>query len=41
VLVDGNGRVVEKVIGARQWDGPEALQLIRRVFRNPQIAPGR
>jgi thiol-disulfide isomerase/thioredoxin len=41
VLVDGNGRVVEKVIGARQWDGPEALQLIRKAFRNPQIAPGR
>jgi thiol-disulfide isomerase/thioredoxin len=33
VLVDANGRVVEKVYGARQWDGPEALALINKAFR--------
>ncbi len=32
VLVDARGRVVEKVHGSRQWDGPEALQLIGRAF---------
>lgn len=33
VLVDANGRVLEKVYGAREWDGPEAVQLIERSFR--------
>ncbi len=33
VLVDANGRVLEKIYGARQWDGSEALQLIDKVFR--------
>jgi thiol-disulfide isomerase/thioredoxin len=41
VLVDANGRVVEKVYGAKQWDGPEALALIARAFRNPKIAGAR
>src|SRR6202795_540895 len=33
VLVDANGRILEKVYGAREWDAPEALQLIDRTFR--------
>ena len=33
VLVDAQGKVLEKVIGAKQWDGPEAVQLITRVFK--------
>jgi thiol-disulfide isomerase/thioredoxin len=33
VLVDARGRVIEKVYGAREWDGPEALALIGRAFR--------
>jgi hypothetical protein len=33
--VDANGRVVEKVYGARQWDSPEALGVIRKAFRLP------
>ena len=41
VLVDANGRVLEKVYGAKHWDGPEALALIARVFRNPKIAGSR
>jgi thiol-disulfide isomerase/thioredoxin len=41
VLVDANGRVLEKVYGAKHWDGPEALALIARVFRNPKIAATR
>jgi thiol-disulfide isomerase/thioredoxin len=32
VLVGADGRVSEKVYGARQWDGPEALKLIERAF---------
>lgn len=33
VLVDASGRVVEKVYGARQWDGPEARALIDKAFQ--------
>jgi hypothetical protein len=32
VLVDAEGRVREKIYGARQWDSPESLMLIRRTF---------
>jgi thiol-disulfide isomerase/thioredoxin len=33
VLVDADGRVLAKIYGARQWDGPEALRLIDEAFR--------
>jgi len=33
VLVDAAGRVVDKIYGAREWDSPESLQLIRKAFR--------
>ena len=33
VLVDADGRVVDKIYGARAWDSPESLQLIRAAFR--------
>jgi thiol-disulfide isomerase/thioredoxin len=33
VLVDADGRVLDKVYGARQWDAPESLRLIARAFR--------
>lgn len=33
VLVDAQGRVLRKVRGAREWDGAEAVELIRRTFR--------
>jgi thiol-disulfide isomerase/thioredoxin len=32
VLVDSKGRVIDKIYGARQWDGPEALALIGSAF---------
>jgi thiol-disulfide isomerase/thioredoxin len=32
VLVDADGRVLEKVYGARQWDGAAALRLIDATF---------
>ena len=32
VLVDSDGRLVEKIYGAREWDSPESLQLIRSAF---------
>jgi len=34
VLVDAQGRVVDKIYGAKEWDGPEALRLIDRAFRS-------
>jgi thiol-disulfide isomerase/thioredoxin len=36
VLVDADGRVIEKVYGAREWDGPDALKLIDDSFGDPQ-----
>jgi thiol-disulfide isomerase/thioredoxin len=35
VLVDARGRVVNKIYGAREWDSPEALTLIRQAFAAP------
>jgi thiol-disulfide isomerase/thioredoxin len=32
VLVDANGRVLQRVYGARQWDGADALRLIDDTF---------
>ncbi len=32
VLVDSNGRVLDKIYGAREWDSPQSLQLIARTF---------
>jgi thiol-disulfide isomerase/thioredoxin len=32
VLVDAHGRVREKIYGARQWDSPESLNMIRKAF---------
>jgi len=38
VLVDANGRVLEKVYGARQWDGADARRLIDDIFhKKPQV----
>jgi thiol-disulfide isomerase/thioredoxin len=37
VLVDADGRVLEKIYGARQWDGADALRLIDDAFhKRPQ-----
>ena len=33
VMVDAKGRVLGKIVGAREWDGPQAMQLIRNTFR--------
>ena len=41
LLVDANGRVLDKIYGAKQWDGPDALRLISKAFRNQKIAPTR
>jgi len=32
VLIDADGRVLEKVYGARQWDGADSLRLIDETF---------
>lgn len=34
VLVDANGRVLNKIVGAREWDSPQAQQLIRAAFKS-------
>jgi hypothetical protein len=41
VLVDASGRAVDKVYGANQWDGPEALLLIDKAFRRRTTAAAR
>jgi len=33
VLVDAKGQVVDKIYGAKQWDGPQAKALIDAAFR--------
>jgi thiol-disulfide isomerase/thioredoxin len=33
VLIDANGRVLEKIYGAQEWDDPESLRLIGQTFR--------
>ncbi|MDD2918659.1 TlpA disulfide reductase family protein [Rhodoferax sp.] len=34
VLVDAKGRVLNKIVGAREWDSPQAQQLIRNTFKS-------
>ena len=38
VFVDAQGRVIDKVYGAKQWDGPEAAALIAAAFPPPPKA---
>lgn len=33
LLVDAQGRVLHKVVGAREWDSPQSMALIRTAFR--------
>jgi thiol-disulfide isomerase/thioredoxin len=33
ILVDAQGRVVQKVRGSKEWDSPESLELIAKAFR--------
>lgn len=35
VLVDAEGRVVERVYGAREWDSPAEIARLRRAFGRP------
>jgi len=39
LLVDAKGRVLNKVVGAREWDGPQAMALIRSTFGLKAAAP--
>jgi thiol-disulfide isomerase/thioredoxin len=36
LLVDGQGRVLGKFYGAKEWDSPEALNVIGKAFRLPK-----
>jgi len=38
VLVDAQGRVLDKIYGAREWDSPESLNLLRKSFQIPRPA---
>jgi thiol-disulfide isomerase/thioredoxin len=33
VFIDANGRVLARVYGAKEWDGPEAKRFIEQTFR--------
>ena len=33
VLIDADGRVLDKIYGAQEWDDPKSLQMIGRMFR--------
>lgn len=33
VLVDAEGRVLDRIYGAREWDSPESVRLIGKAFR--------
>ena len=39
LMVDAKGRVLNKVVGAREWDGPQAMALIRSTFGLKTAAP--
>jgi len=41
VIVDANGRVLEKAYGAREWDGAEARRLIDQALRGKPAASTR
>jgi thiol-disulfide isomerase/thioredoxin len=41
VLVDANGRVVERFRGARQWDTAESVRMIERAFGAAAAGAGR
>lgn len=41
LLIDANGRVLYKVYGAKEWDGAEAQNLIRKAFKNPKAVSGK
>lgn len=39
VLIDADGRVLEKIYGARQWDGDDARRLIEKAFNGSEPRP--
>ena len=39
LLVDAKGKVLYKVVGAREWDGPQAMALIRSSFHLGSASP--
>ncbi|MBL8494887.1 MAG: TlpA family protein disulfide reductase [Rhodocyclaceae bacterium] len=36
LVVDADGRVLERVLGARDWDSPQSRDLIERLLGQPQ-----
>ncbi len=39
LLVDAKGRVLNKIVGAREWDSPESLKLINQAFGGAKAVP--
>jgi thiol-disulfide isomerase/thioredoxin len=39
VLVGPDGRILSKIYGAREWDSPQAVALLRRKLLDPQPPP--
>jgi thiol-disulfide isomerase/thioredoxin len=39
LLVDAKGKMLHKVVGAREWDGMQAMALIRSTFRLGSASP--
>jgi thiol-disulfide isomerase/thioredoxin len=37
LLVDAQGRVLSKTVGAREWDSPESMRMIRNAFRLDKV----
>lgn len=41
LLVDAKGRVIDKIVGAREWDSPQSLKLIHQAFATNNSVPGK
>jgi len=39
LLVDAKGRVIDKIVGAREWDSPQSLKLIHQAFSTSGPSP--
>lgn len=40
LLVDRDGRIVERYVGPREWDAPEYVNRIEALFESPTVGTG-
>jgi len=38
LLIDAQGRVLSKTVGAREWDSPQSIEFVSRAFRSSKSA---